>query len=92
MLVSISGAKVLPTEGGTEQAADTMEPLSAPVCRGYIPWWGLLLASERDESQRVGGRWVSRHWLWLSGEDRALRGDGMLLFVPEGRGHGSRAG
>ncbi|XP_014651601.1 PREDICTED: carcinoembryonic antigen-related cell adhesion molecule 7 isoform X5 [Ceratotherium simum simum] len=42
--MSISGAQALLTEGGTEQAADTMEPPSATASRGRSPWKGLLLA------------------------------------------------
>ncbi|XP_058385388.1 carcinoembryonic antigen-related cell adhesion molecule 1-like [Diceros bicornis minor] len=42
--MSISGAQALLTEGGTEQAADTMEPPSATGRRGRSPWKGLLLA------------------------------------------------
>nr|XP_014716526.2 LOW QUALITY PROTEIN: carcinoembryonic antigen-related cell adhesion molecule 1-like [Equus asinus] len=44
VLPSFSGAQALLTEGGTEQAAATMQSLSAPAHRGYVPWKGLLLA------------------------------------------------
>ncbi|XP_014716534.3 cell adhesion molecule CEACAM1-like isoform X3 [Equus asinus] len=40
----LSGAQALLTEGGTEQAADTMVPPSAPAHRGPVPWQGVLLA------------------------------------------------
>ncbi|XP_058387060.1 carcinoembryonic antigen-related cell adhesion molecule 3-like [Diceros bicornis minor] len=42
-LVSISRAHALVTEGGTEQAPDTMEPPSAPMRKEGIPWHVLLL-------------------------------------------------
>uniref|UniRef100_A0A5F5PF68 Ig-like domain-containing protein n=1 Tax=Equus caballus TaxID=9796 RepID=A0A5F5PF68_HORSE len=40
----LSGAQALLTEGGTEQAADTMVPPSAPAHRGPVPRQGVLLA------------------------------------------------
>ncbi|XP_006771857.2 PREDICTED: carcinoembryonic antigen-related cell adhesion molecule 1-like, partial [Myotis davidii] len=45
VLVSISGIQALPTEGGIEQAADTMESPSGPAHRGLVPMQGLLLAA-----------------------------------------------
>ena len=47
MLMRLSGAQALLTEGGTEQAADTMVPPSAPAHRGPVPRQGVLLAGER---------------------------------------------
>ena len=47
VLMSISVAKVLLTEGGTEKAADAMESPLDPAHRGHVPWQWVLLACER---------------------------------------------
>lgn len=49
VLLSISGAEALLTEGRTEQAAGGMEPPSALPRGGRVPWQELLLAGERDD-------------------------------------------
>lgn len=52
-----------------------MEPPSAPPRGGRVPWQEVLLAGERDDPLRGGGRMGERGWLGSPGEDRALRGD-----------------
>ncbi|XP_077919314.1 cell adhesion molecule CEACAM6-like isoform X3 [Halichoerus grypus] len=44
MLLSVSGEEALPPEGGTDRAAGTMEPPSAPPRGGRFPWQEVLLA------------------------------------------------
>lgn len=44
--LSFPGTQALLEEGGTVQAADSMESLSAPIRRGPVTWQGLLLAGK----------------------------------------------
>ena len=54
VLVSVSGAQALLSEGGTEQAADTMELPTATAGKGCVPWQGLLLAGEKGQFPEGG--------------------------------------
>ncbi|KAF5921273.1 hypothetical protein HPG69_009170, partial [Diceros bicornis minor] len=64
-LVRISGAEALLTEGGTEQAAATMEPPSAPAHRGRSHWKWLMLAGRSGNIP--GPTYSSREMIFVNG-------------------------
>ena len=73
MLLSLSGAEALLTEPGTERAAGTMEPPSAPPRGGHVPWQELLLAGERDDPWEGVGGWETEVGWGLPGRQGSER-------------------